>query len=64
MDVEYKLEALKKIRKTSDRIGFYVKLCNMTERVKLFNDYFCSRRPYYHKNYVNRKVSQQRKMKL
>lgn len=55
MDVEYKLEALKKIRQSNDQIGFFVKLCNMTERVKLFNDYFCSRRPYFHKNYVARK---------
>lgn len=27
----------------------------MTERVKLFNDYFCKRQPYYEKNFMERK---------
>lgn len=63
MDVEYKLEALKHIRQTNEKIGFFVKLCNMTERVKLFNDYFCSKRPFYQKIFIDRKMRERQKLK-
>lgn len=55
MDVEYKEQTLAEMRQNQEAFAFYLKLCNMTERVKVFNDFFCNRRPYFDKHYMRRK---------
>lgn len=36
-------------------IGFLKKLCNMTNRVKVFNEYFGARKPKYEQVFIKRK---------
>ena len=40
------------------QIGFLKKLCNMAERVKVFNEYFGARRPKYEQVYIKRRQKQ------
>lgn len=58
MDVKHQQETLAKMREMNRNhqyVGFYMKLCNMTERVKAFNQTFCNRQPYYVENFLDRK---------
>ena len=40
---------------TQEKFAFYMKLCNMTERVKVFATLFKSRRPFYETNFIQKK---------
>jgi len=40
---------------TAEKFGFYIKLCNMTERVKVFSDLFLHKRPKFQENFIYRK---------
>ena len=37
------------------KVGFLKQLCDMTERVKIFNQYFSHRRPKFEQVYIERK---------
>lgn len=40
---------------TQEKFAFYMKLCNMTERVKVFTNLFNTRRPFYEEHYLRKK---------
>ena len=59
MDGEFKDEQLAKLRQNDssiEDIGFYIKLSNMTERVKAFRNYFCNKDTFYERQYKMRKI--------
>lgn len=62
MDIEFKESGLSKMRREGQddqTIRFYSKLCNMTERVKIFNDLFCNKRTFFDEQFAKRKMLSQ-----
>lgn len=56
MDMDQKeLTKISFMNATAEKFGFYIKLCNMTERVKVFSDLFLHKRPKFQENFIYRK---------